>query len=104
MRPAAVLLVLALAVAAPSAAQEMGRIGSVSPPAAALRGPMEAAPKPPADLAVPAPALPAAPIRVADGSRQCRLACARAYYFCLADEADICAPNWSRCTARCGTP
>ncbi|MFN3512150.1 MAG: hypothetical protein ACK41C_03840 [Phenylobacterium sp.] len=91
---------LALA-AAPALAQK-------TPPSAqaGLRGPVQATPAPeaeaaPAELAPPrAPAPAAAP---ADPAR-CRMTCASAYYFCIAQEAsDDCPGSWGQCRAACGT-
>ena len=37
--------------------------------------------------------------------RECRLACAQPYYFCLAGEtAGVCPDNWGRCVAACDMP
>ncbi len=36
---------------------------------------------------------------------QCRLDCARSYYFCLAgDDADSCGPTWASCLSACNAP
>ena len=36
--------------------------------------------------------------------QQCRSACDRRYYFCLAEsEPETCAPQWAQCRNRCGT-
>lgn len=36
--------------------------------------------------------------------QQCRAACDRRYYFCLAEaEPETCAPQWAQCRNRCGT-
>lgn len=39
-----------------------------------------------------------------DPVQQCRAACDRRYYFCLAEaEPETCAPQWAQCRNRCGT-
>jgi hypothetical protein len=46
-----------------------------------------------------------AAISPAVDAHQCRIACARPYYFCLAgQETGVCPVNWSRCVASCDTP
>jgi len=112
MRRLAVLLLI-LALAAPAAAQNpnKGRITVIQQPPAkaqALRGPQ--APAGPAELPETSPGmspLPAnrilATLPQGGDPGQCRLTCARNYYFCLAgDDADICGPDWGQCRAACG--
>lgn len=105
MRRFAVPLVLALAVAAPSAAREADRAGGERPRTemAGLRGAQPTpGPTPSPDAVfVPPPPVAARTGGPSDPSR-CRVRCARDYYFCLADEADHCPATWSRCAARCG--
>ena len=50
------------------------------------------------DLAAPAPALSTDP-------SECRMGCARTYYFCRAGEhPDDCASGWGQCVATCNSP
>jgi hypothetical protein len=80
---------------------------------AGLRGPQAAAAKTPAPrprpLALAAlPPLPqppgASPLAGVDPN-QCRAACARTYYFCLAGEnAEACPEPWTRCVVDCTHP
>lgn len=108
MRLAALLVMtLALALAAPAAAQQKGRLGEVAPSATGLRGPVPAgraasagavAGLPPS---TPASAVPASPFEPA-GADQCRLSCARSYYFCLSgDTPEQCPQAWGQCRAAC---
>jgi hypothetical protein len=41
-----------------------------------------------------------------DPAPQCRSACAKGYYFCLAgaDSSDDCSGGWAQCVARCNRP
>ncbi|HEY3695720.1 hypothetical protein [Phenylobacterium sp.] len=97
-RPLAFLL-LALLAAAPAAAQEKhGRMRVIPPsPLSALRG--AAAPATP----ISTPPQPLTP--QAGDPGQCRIACARSYYFCLAgDDAETCAPSWGQCRGACTAP
>lgn len=109
MRRLAALLMLTLLLAAPAGAQEARRLDAGKAPAAgALRG---SEPEAPADgsgtdglaALVPLPP-PVAPVgsRTSSSARQCRAACAREYYFCLAGEDEICPQVWTKCTAGCG--
>ena len=78
MRLRPFLLILALGLAAPAAAQQGG-----APPALQ-------------------PALPPiSPAPAADVQR-CRATCASSYYFCLStDAAEDCAPSWMQCRNAC---
>jgi len=67
---------------------------------------------PPAQVAVAGPTLPTGPAAPGSGAAappsdptDCRLACARSYYFCLAgaDPTD-CPRSWTQCLADCGKP
>jgi hypothetical protein len=61
------------------------------------------APAQPPILHASLPAL-APPAAVID-PRQCRMACARPYYFCLAGEdAGSCPQTWSQCLSACDQP
>lgn len=119
MRRLLVLVLLAIACAAPAGAQVQGRIAVVKPAAAdaGLRGTIgepaasdaqseagaDTTPRGDLSALVPAP-LPVAPTGFAstEAAQQCRRTCAREYYFCRAAEDEICPSVWSRCTARCG--
>jgi len=106
MRRLAACLVLSLVLAAPAAAQQ-GRIaaGQTSTDQAALRGSVGVASAPAAEeppLSLPPPVLPASTPAAATDGGQCRLACSRDYYFCLAGEDDRCPQQWSRCVTGCG--
>jgi hypothetical protein len=73
MRLRPFLLILALGLAAPAAAQQSG---------------------------APTPVLPAS-APAADVQR-CRTTCASSYYFCLStDAAEDCAPSWMQCRNAC---
>lgn len=129
MRRLLPLLTLALGLAAPAGAQQAGRYAIPEPGAAlesrALRGALAAgldetpsdAPARLRDVLAPAlpPPLPqtsapnvpryAPPLSFgsdASSGGQCRLSCARTYYFCLANNGDdTCAQDWGQCRARC---
>lgn len=125
MRAAALLLSLAVLAAGPAGAQQRtpptpqfqgGRIvvpaapgpsdGAGRPILDVLRGPDTAQTgAPPVPVAPPTPVLaPLARPAPIDGG-QCRLACARSYYFCLAsDSADECPSAWGQCRSRCDAP
>jgi hypothetical protein len=47
--------------------------------------------------------LPFAPRRGNADAGQCRLACDRAYYFCLAGDDETCPGDWGRCRAGCSS-
>jgi hypothetical protein len=111
-RLAALVVILALAAPAGAETPRKGRLTVVQQPAKAtplrgMQGPVEA----PAEGAVPEPLamtpLPATRILATQAQAgdpgQCRLTCARNYYFCLAaDDAEICGPDWGQCRAACG--
>jgi hypothetical protein len=65
------------------------------PPAQAPRASSQ---KPSGGRSVPAPQAS----RFASDTGQCRLSCARSYYFCLADSnSDPCSGAWTRCLTGC---
>jgi hypothetical protein len=108
MRRLAALLVI-LILAGPAVAQApKGRLTVIQQPppkAQALRGPQAPVEPPPQTLAMsplPANRILATQVQAGDAG-QCRLTCARNYYFCLAgDDAEICGPDWGQCRAACG--
>jgi hypothetical protein len=121
MRASALALAIGLAalptagaqrcLAAPAAAAEGGE--TPAPKRAALRGPQSPGPTPARSAAATAkpPIAPiaaaaspiASPIPPDDGA--CRLACAQAYYFCLASDATgSCGSTWVRCQSDCAAP
>lgn len=118
-RPLCLLLVL-LALAGAAQAQQAGRSSVRRPDSAGLRGPILSGD--PASQASPAAAglrstardpviygaqsaiLPLPPVSSGVGgtAQQCRMSCARTYYFCLAgNQGDDCATSWSQCRAGC---
>ena len=106
------LAIFALATAAPAGAQQAGRYATPDRGEAregrAVRGALAAESEAPAANAaapaispIPAPNL-ASPSWPAAARGQCRLACDRAYYFCLSDDDGTnCPGEWSRCRAGC---
>jgi hypothetical protein len=99
MRRALMVVLLCLA-AAPAGAQP------AKPAANGLRGPLGVEAPAKANLPVtPAPGagLPGPPpLQSTAPSSQCRQACDKDYYFCLAQEAaDQCPATWSQCRAGC---
>lgn len=105
MRSVLALLVLTLALAGPAGAQQ-SRITAGQPAAGlALRGTLSADAPATQGQTVPLAPILFLPQPVAGAAGQCRLSCARSYYFCLsADGGDDCAPSWSQCRARCEAP
>ncbi|HEX5378494.1 MAG TPA: hypothetical protein VFW47_07955 [Phenylobacterium sp.] len=116
MRLALTLAALILVVAGPAGAQQKGRL-KAPPPSQGLRGSVSAAA--PAVRPVPSPApagldpipqsifqpQPIASAPVGGAPQQCRLACAQAYYFCLAgDFPDQCSGSWGQCRSGCDAP
>lgn len=102
-----VCLLLSLTLAAPAVArQSRVPFGGPTPDQAALKGTVSAgAAATPTDEIPPPLPPPVQPTGLAAspaGGGQCRLACARAYYFCLAGEDDRCPQSWSRCVSGCG--
>jgi hypothetical protein len=105
--PLAALLLLA---AAPETPVRTAKVSVPQSAASGLRGPeSRAAPKQPPGQRPPTPQLapvslalgPPAPV-VATDAGQCRRACARPYYFCLAgDNAESCPEQWARCVSDC---
>jgi hypothetical protein len=113
-RLAALLMILALAAPAGAETAHKGRLTVIQQPAktAPLRGmqspagtPIESAsPEPLAMTPLPATRILATQAQAGDPG-QCRLTCARNYYFCLAaDDAEICGPDWGQCRAACSGP
>jgi hypothetical protein len=106
---AGVLLTFSVVTIASASAQPRGprriRPAPQRPPAAAeLRGPQ--APVAPAVTLspIPAPAVSLA-AQPAANPDECRRACSRAYYFCVAaDGPDECGPSWGQCRTACTTP
>jgi len=88
----------------PSAASGLrGAQGPARPGQAQAKTPLLPPANPVAALtpafAQPLQAVP--PVAAVDAG-QCRRACARPYYFCLAgDDADSCPTDWSRCVSAC---
>jgi len=110
-----VTLALSVLIAGPALAAPGGglRVVAASSDAAGLRGsqaaPALSAPAPQAS-SLPPPIQSKAPLGFFAANAQpaardvgaCRLACARAYYFCLAGEdAPSCPQNWTSCRADC---
>ena len=100
-------LAVLLAAAAPNSATHLTRI--VAAPKSAtqtgLRGALTAAPeRPPPALALRESLPPIASAAPVD-AEQCRQACARPYYFCLARENDGgCPQDWTHCLTACDEP
>lgn len=92
MRRGLALLLVSLALASPAGAQPSTK--TARPHAA----PVAVAPPPQTALA---PLIPLASDRPGGDAIQCRSACARSYYFCKANDDDICPSQWAQCTARC---
>lgn len=91
MRRLALVLAM-IALAGPAVGQDKS-----ADPAGGLRGPAPAGSSPVLAALAPPPDRPAAP-----SLNQCALGCARAYYFCLADEGPgTCGSAWAQCRAGC---
>lgn len=92
MRRGLTLLMVTLALASPAGARQSSKAAK---PATA---PVVAAPPPQTALA---PLIPLASDRPGGDAIQCRSVCARSYYFCKANDDDICPSQWAQCNARC---
>jgi hypothetical protein len=93
MRRTAVILLMLACAAAP--------VGAQTPDARPIE--RQAAPVEPAPPSTSPAAFPTTPV-VGDLGGRCRLACAQAYYFCLAsDTPDDCPGAWGQCRAACAT-
>lgn len=120
MRPALLMLVVAALAAGPTNAQQSrpapvaresaaeqllrGRLGAQDA-AGRERGTLRTA----SNLPSPAPISPARPLAPPSppggDAGQCRMACARDYYFCLSGEATAeCPSAWGQCRNSCDAP
>lgn len=106
----ALVLALALLTLAGSAFGLPRQHGRYGPPPAppTLRGlqtPAET-PTPTPALTLPAGPGPAGLVSLPPAEpAECRRACARSYYFCLAEDSpDACGPTWGQCRSACEAP
>src|SRR5579871_6779625 len=106
VRKPALMALSAALVLVLGAGPALAAAGEATPAAPRAKLAIPAAPPPrarPPVKAAPAPiATPIAQAAPAIDLGQCRLGCARAYYFCLDnDDMDACAPTWTTCRADC---
>jgi hypothetical protein len=87
------LLLMTLTLASPAGAA--GPQKQVQP-----KKPVAAAPITTPSVVLQAP-IPLASTTPGGDAGQCRSSCARAYYFCKAQDDDQCPSSWAQCSARC---